>query len=295
MFYHQGKWFTTTNRKLNAFNSKWSSSMSFGNLFVEALEHECTINRFFSDMIEQQEGKKSILEKFQNSLDLNLQYFFLLRSTNENRIVTQAPTEEEPYLYHIATFDNQSLVNSTLPEHEVNVNLRKPEKISEFTLANLLDYVDNRVNPYSHQGVVCIGPNNEQVKIYHPKYQELSRVRGNEPSVKYRYLQIRTNPEMKEKLQSLYPNMTHHFVEYEHILAKIAYYICQSYVSRFIKKNFVVVPQEEYKVIQECHTWHLENREMNKISLEKVVEVLNQQSPTTLNHMIRRYKEEMTN
>lgn len=87
--------------------------------------------------------------------------------------------------------------------------------------------------------------------------------------------------------------MTSIFDDYENCLYNIAQSIYKSYVQRFIKHNQVVVPREEFQVIRECHSWHLSDRNTNRISLEKIITVLNKQPPTNLNHMIRRFKMEL--
>jgi len=85
----------------------------------------------------------------------------------------------------------------------------------------------------------------------------------------------------------LYPNFIVHFDNYERIIKNIANDILQAYISRFIKKNYVEVPVEEFQVIKACHTWHIENRIENKINITKVMDVLNQQPATNINKMIR--------
>ena len=96
-------------------------------------------------------------------------------------------------------------------------------------------------------------------------------------------------------LKELYPNFTKTFEEYENILLEIAKNINRAYVDRFIRNLYVSVPQEEYGVIRSCHEWHINDRSRNKISLSKVIEVLNQQEATSLNKMIKRYYLEQKN
>ena len=93
-------------------------------------------------------------------------------------------------------------------------------------------------------------------------------------------------------LYTLYPSQGPVFDDYENTLFDVARTIYRSYVQRFIKKNYVTVPREEFQVIKACHNWHLENRTENRISLDKVISVLNNQPPTALNRMIRRFKTE---
>ena len=63
----------------------------------------------------------------------------------------------------------------------------------------------------------------------------------------------------------------------------------------FIKKKFITVSKEEYIIMQARHKWHMENREKNRISLRKVIDIMNLQSSTHLNKMIRNYKLEKLN
>ena len=72
----------------------------------------------------------------------------------------------------------------------------------------------------------------------------------------------------------------------------IAKNVNNNYIRRFIKKKYVTVPKEEYLVMKAAHTWHLEDRSKNRISLRKVIELLNEQPPTNLNKMIRRHNSE---
>ena len=57
------------------------------------------------------------------------------------------------------------------------------------------------------------------------------------------------------------------------------------YVDRFIKKQYVTVPREEYNIIKACHTWHMEDRKRNRISFRKIKELLD--DPRCRNHYIK--------
>ena len=63
------------------------------------------------------------------------------------------------------------------------------------------------------------------------------------------------------------------------------------YVMRFVRREFAVVPQEQYPIVQQCHKYYIDNiRNRNGfVSLGVVKGILNQQNPTTLNIIIRRY------
>jgi hypothetical protein len=281
MFYFDGKWYTSTHRKLNAFRSKWASRESFGTSFKRALEVEVANNKELREGIPI--GEENLLERFQSTLDTDKQYMFLIRNTIDNRIVCQPPSE--PTVYHVGTFVEGDLVMTE------NVNVPYPTKHSFLNMDELCTHVQ-KIDPSKLQGVIVFAPENKQYKILNQEYQELFRARGNEPSIKYRYLQVRMVRKQVNMLYYLYPEMADTMDDYENTLYDIARGIYLAYVQRFIKKRFVTVPKEEYSVVRECHTWHSEDRANNRMSVEKVIDVLNQQPATYLNHMIRRFKTE---
>jgi hypothetical protein len=47
--------------------------------------------------------------------------------------------------------------------------------------------------------------------------------------------------------------------------------------------------------MDKCHKWHLLDRAKNKITIDKVIDILNEQKANDLNQMIRRFKAQKTN
>ena len=282
MFNFNGKWYLSTHRKLNAFRSKWSSRESFGTSFKNALSAEENNNTVFKSSLPEGDN---ILERFQSILDVKKQYMFLIRNTSDNRIVCAAP--ERPTVYHVGTF-----VDGVLSMTE-DVNIPCPKKINLLNVDDLTSFVD-KLSYKTCQGIIGFNKDNKQIKIVHKDYQELFRARGNEPSIKFRYLQVRMNRRLVNMLYHLYPELAETFDEYENTLYDIARSVYRAYVQRFIKKQYVTVQREEFAIIRECHAWHLTNRTENRISIEQIVRVMNEQPPTHLNHMIRRFRLELS-
>jgi hypothetical protein len=272
------KWYVSTHRKLDAFKSKWSSKESFGDLFLKGLEQEEINNKNFADSLGEGE---TLLERFQGTLDENKQYMFLVCNNDDNRIVCLPP--KNPKIYHVGTFIDGEL--ST----ERSLSICSPKKMEFETVLDLCNYASG-VDYNQIQGIICFMPNNSQFKVYSSKYKDLYDIRGNEPSVKYRYLQIRMDRKKNSMIYYLYPNSAQLFDEYENILFDIARNIYNAYVNRYIKKMYVTMPSEEFYVMKECHTWHLRDKKKNRISLDFVISIMNKQQPTNLNHMIRRFK-----
>ena len=278
MFHYGGKWYLSTNRKLDAFRSKWASRESFGSFFQKALEYEVENNERLRDALNFDKETDNIIEKFQGILDTSKQYMFLLLNNAENRIVCDAP--EHPTVFHVGTFINFEL------SMDEDVYIPHPRKHEFANIGELNSYV-KEVDYKVLQGVIVFAPDNKQYKIFNDEYKELYAVRNNEPSIKFRYLQVRMNKKYNDALHFLYPNFAPAFEEYENTLHDIAKEIQNSYIARFIKKEYVSVDVNRYSIISAVHRWHQIDRGNNKISLDKVIEVMNEQTPTNLNRMIR--------
>ena len=282
MFWFKNKWYSSTHRKLDFFKSKWASRDSFGSSFVIALETLVNNNEKFSEAISGSE-KETLLEKFQSILDTSKQYMFLLLNNSENRLVSDPP--ESPTIFHVGTF-----IDGTLSMDE-DIYVPYPNK-HKFKDVDALFYHVDDIDFRIAQGIIIFTPDNTQYKIYNKSYYNYYTVRGNESSIKYRYLQVRLQKDASNIMHFLYPDSSKDFDEYEDSIKEIGKNIYASYIDRFIRKQYVTVPVEEFNVIKECHSWHIEERLENRISLNKVMDVLNRQTPTNLNRMIRHLKME---
>jgi len=284
LFYFETKWFISTHRKLNAFKSKWASSESFGTTFKKALEKEVDRNIEFKNVLSSDtDTDKNILEKFTDFLDKDKQYMFLIEPCVENRIVCQI--NNDPFIYHVGTF-----VNGVL-DMNVDCKIKHPKQHYFNNIEEICNYVNN-INYKELQGIICFTPDNFQYKIINNTYLDFFKIRGNEPSLRFRYLNIRLDQEKTNKLYYLYPDSIPMFEEIENSIYNLAKYIYNSYVQRYIRKQFVTVPTEDFFVIRACHSWHEIDRINNRISLNKVIEELNKQTPTNINRMLRRIKNE---
>ena len=272
VFYYN-KWYVSTHRKLDAYKSKWSSNKSFGDEFEEALlqyTEKPGINGL-TDYLENKYGTEN-----------GTGYVFLLRNNSDNRLVCHSP--EKPTVYYVGTFFEQGdkfkiEEDFFIPKPTEHANLK--------TVNELVDYV-NSIKYTDKQGVILFNPNkNTQIKIYNPDYYDWYNVRGNESSVKFRYLQVRTNPILSTKLKILYPSYCAYFDEVEGRINSITKHIHNAYINRFICKKYTVVDSDEYKVVKECHGWHIADRKFNIVTIEKVMNSVNSMPPSTLNRLVK--------
>lgn len=282
MFNYKGVWFTTTHRKLNAFKSKWGSCESYGSTFKKALKNQINLREELSNSVKNTDT--NFFDGFQNTLDPANQYMFLVRNTNENRLVSTAPDLET--MYHVGTFVNGEL------DMDVDINVQKPRSLTFDTVESLHEYIST-THPADTSGLVVFCPGNLQFKISSNAYMSMFNVRGNQPSVKFRYLQIRTDKASNDTIRMMYPDNIKEFDEYEQLLSDIAKKIHDAYMQRFIHKQFVSVPVGEYMVIKCAHTWFWSDRDNRKVTFNVIRDILNEQKATSLNTMIKKHKHDL--
>jgi hypothetical protein len=287
VFNYKEKWYTTTHRKLDANRSKWGSRQSFGSYFAQALKEACRYDEALRELLGDDE-KHIVLNLHKNVLNPSRIYLFLLLANEHTRVVCDAV--ENPTVFHVGTIIDGKL------DHADNIQIRKPDVLNVSNLDDLIDWV-NTAPPTLYQGAIIFGLDNRQYKVLNENYKSSLLVRGNVPSVKFRYLQIRNDVDLVDRLLYLYPDKRRDFDKYEECLELSAKRIYTAYVNRFIHKQHTVVPQDEFNVMKKCHEWHCTDRNANHISLEKVRQVLSDQTPTFLNHMIRKmlYPSNMVN
>lgn len=280
VFFHSNKWYLSTHRKIDAYRSKWGNvnSSSFGDMFIDALEWEAS-NGSLKHL--KYESRETLFDAYCDTLDRGKNYTFLVRNTVDNRIVCDAP--EHPQVFFIGSFDRST--HELLDGNDSGLNT--PSTLNFSTLEELVDYV-NYIDWTKKQGVIVYMPNQKQVKVINYTYMDYFNARGNEPSIKFRYLQLRTTDEY-EKLYDLYPDYIPCFEKYERVIDYLTSKIYHAYVDRFIKGNRVPLPQPEYFVVQNIFNWYLKDRKRNKISLQVVKNQINSQTPTSLNKMIKPY------
>ena len=280
IFYFKDRWFVSMDKKLDIFSSR----CVYCNNFMDALNYEYKTNTNFRERLDKQPtAATSVLDKFLSSLEKENDYIFLLLNTRETRLVNLV--SEDPCIYHFGTV---VFTDPTCLDTDDSIDMKKLSRKVFPTVQDLRKYVQSLDIQYS-QGLICVSSDNKIFKIFNNRYYEYFNVRGTEPSIKFRYLQVRMDKKMTNMLYDMYSECIPMFEKYETALYEIAVLLYKSYVDRYIKKNRITLPKQEFHIINECHKWHFEDKVNNRISIDKIIEVLNLQTPTNLNQMIRRH------
>ena len=285
LFYYEdstkinGKWFLSTCKKINAFDSRWPTpqSVSFGDSFVEALHYLkiCEANPVGAskDVL-----KYTSLEDYTRHLDKNKVYTYILRNNLQNRIVCLAP--DVPTVYFVGAFDKTT---SLLVEGN-DSKIDWPCRHTFTSVDHLLKYV-HTINWKTKQGVIVYLPDQTQVKILNTEYKKYYQARDSASCIMYRYFELRREIYLKRNVETavdkmcrfkeLYGDYTNVFNLAEDRINMLASKIYKSYVNKYIRKKNVMLPENEFKVIQKCHNWHKLDRDNNRVSEGKVKEILN--------------------
>lgn len=262
VFYHK-KWFVSTHKRLDASTSRWGSNESFEDIFRRSIDNLGTSSGYN-------------YETFFDRLDKTRQYMFLIRNTKENRIVSLAPQNDKSSIYHVGTYiDGKFVVDD-------DIGIARPPEIKFENTEHLLQTVSS-MDPLFYQGVFACGDNGFY-KLINSMYHSLSKVRGNEPNLVKRYLEIRKSQEDFGAFAFLYKDSAHIFDNVEKNLNKIARNIHMTYMKRFISKQYAVVDPTRYGVLKACHSQYVQNRQ--PVTLDVVWRVLNEETSENLYRML---------
>jgi hypothetical protein len=273
LFYFNNKWHLSTQKRLNAFQSRWGSELSFGQLFIQGLINEYNNNAKLREKISYND-QDELYDNFLNLLDKTRVYVFFIQNSDENRIVIK--NGKNYILYHIGTFFN-NCKDFTLDN---DIYITHPNEIQFDNIQSIYEYISFNENN-NNFGVMVFLPNNKQFKIIDSKYKNMLNLRGNDPSVLRRYLFIRNTSE-KVDFINLYIDYVDDFKYLEKNLLLLSKYIHKKYVDRFIKKQYAAVSPAEYQIVKECHGWHIQDRKNNIVTLEKVQEFIYKHDPQNL-------------
>lgn len=235
LYHWCGRWNLSTHRKIDASNSYWLGP-SFGDMFYEAFDLDS------------------------ESLEKNKCYVFILQHP-QNRAIFNV---SKPFLPQVAVYDRETCVFNIVqsPEHT-------------FTRESLQEFLDEtaRDKMAEKAGVILFPENNfAPVKVMSDFYLQLREVRGNEPSLRNRYIRNLNNPTALELLIDNYPEFNRELADRQ--LDLLCKKLHQEYIIRYVKKSRQQIPKEEHVVLMRCHTWHREDPANNIVRFEKVKETL---------------------
>ena len=263
-------WYISTNSRLDAYTSYWSSRISFGKQFEDYVTSKFNIS----------------FEKFLESLNIEEKYFFILPTSGINRLGKKHDINEEKtiYLVGLEHSDGSFVCGSDLIDLNINgywTYLSKYEIKSEYD--KLLELIQKEgVNLTWYDG-------KKVVKCISEEYNKRCLIRNNEQNLIYRYIQLLKNPafsETLEKLKQMYPDFKFTLLV-DRKINTIANYIHSNYVTRYIKKGYVLIPKMFFFVMKKCHQRYLSTKE--KTTIDIIKKVIFEQDTKLITSLIRNF------
>lgn len=313
VFNANGEWYTITNKKLDAFTCKWSSkTKTFGchlakSIFSLLNPDHIGDKPFFDDV---SVSKEYVNQIWSSSLDPSTRYFFLLKSSNEERVVCDA----DEAILNIGVIDENNqltldkLVKLTDLSQYATVQIPIEHKFS--SLVDLIEKVRN-IDHTKCSGLLAIfktdfsGANIEanieqhiHVKLLNPRYKYLHSLRGNVTSLRFRLFQLiyLTNRELQlvspiepsyvEDFKKLYPECK----KIDEIVWVLVQEIFKIYQSLHVKHEICEqpLPQKMGNIIRFIHHEYLATKQPTTI--QKIADMISYIQPEQLNQLIREYE-----
>lgn len=267
LFFENNKWILSTFKRINAFESYWSSSKSFGELFLEALQFYFTEGDGKHKL--NTEHTNDIFDNFCNTLDTKYVYTFLLKTNKDTRMLcTPSP---HPTLFFTGIFSNGEYV-----EGNPTLLSLTPELLTFNTKEEVDDYVNN-VDYLKSQGVLVFLPNKTYIKIINPLYLMYKKIRGTEPNIEMAYCRIRKSDDDTIKMfHQLFPEFDSFL--FENKLNKVVNYLHNTYINRYIKKNYMFVEPIFNNLLKKAHSWHVLDRKTNIVTYLHIKHIIEEQT-----------------
>ncbi len=269
VFFYDGEWYISTHKKINGKLSRWSSP-TFGELFNECLGYDKDAHTDLS------------------FLNPDYCYVFMM-SHPQNSLVCKIP---QPILYHIVSYDtrnNMQVVNE--PIHHPRITYT-PQLLLK-TADELRAHVD-QMSWQIFSGVIMFLSDGTMCKVINREYYMKRQIRGNEPNLRIRYLQLAEIPGMSSKdLVDLLPEKKDFFDKVERDLQRLVHHLYGRYEYRYVNGNFLRLPREEFYFLEAFHVGHtglkgkyLSPDQKNSLK-EEIREKLEDCSPREINAMIK--------
>lgn len=313
------KWYTSTNRRLDAFNSKWAAkTTTFGLHFANAVQENIRAlndDEFFEEEDDSLEEKKKrcrnyLNEIYEANLDKSKKYMFLLEPCKEERIVC---TTSSPRFFNIGVFDKEN--NISLDEDvTMGFLVPKPKEVFFNDVKDMLDALSG-VDHLRIQGFIAIQRSKDHqdkhFKILNDQYKYYSDLRGNTSSISFRFLELDyqntiinlrhgTNHQTTSQTQKMLADFCRMYQFdsrplLEYIWTKIAKDLYNKYYNRYIIKGHAdpSITQKQDMILKTIHNHYVESvkdEHRQNTTPNKINDILFMQKPSVLNQLIGEYK-----
>ena len=256
LFYSNTEWYIATHRKINAYNS-FVCPKSFGELFEDILHF------------------KNVSQDFVNELNTDIVYSFII--THPKNVILLPVDLQKKDIMIANAYNKTSFVKENVHTIHLPSNITRPLEYK-----GTFDDMKKEIHSMKsvHSCGIFLQKNDTYLKFISPYYKNLKNLRGNNPSIGHRYVEMRQQNEQL-KLEEWFTDdinrtrINEMKQKYDALVTKLH----KLYISRFIKKVIREMPKEEFVTIHRCHQWYKEHSSSGSIVVRSVVEDILKDAP----------------
>lgn len=241
LYNYNGIWTTATKKCIDAKYSFWSNSKTFNEMFWEVFGHE-----------------KFDLSK----LDKDHTYIFALLHV-DNILVVKHTENSLVYLACINNITGENCENLDLSLFSINPKIRLSEKLNltEEDLVENYNFngegfskLDEKYFNPKKRGILIKYTNNRIYKVDFKEFVYVQKIRGNEPFIRIRYLELLNDPENLYHLTCYYSEHHFTFSMIHHTILSVCNEIYMLYRNTHVKHKITIDNTHEYfKTIKQLH------------------------------------------
>jgi len=180
--------------------------------------------------------------------------------------------------------DKYNLLNTTI--NNINVLAPQPYNFSSYDdLETLLHFMNE---DYKNVGIMIYHTETKhRTKMRNPNYEFVRYLRGNQPKLQYRYLELRQNDQVSAYLR-YFPEMYNDFIIFKKEIHAFTDALYKNYISCYIKKEKPLLEFQEKEFHNHMYSLHHDlykeklKEKNKKITKENVISYVNKIPPAVL-------------
>lgn len=273
LYHTQKGWLISTHRKLDAFKSKWGQSkLSFGDMFIQGINELYKDDNTFKERLDLHDDHQ-VIDKFLKTLDTSHQYVFIVNNM-ETRMVS---FPLKMCCVHLATFKDFK------PDYDDYIGVPKPCKVTIKSHEELVHAL-SMIPLDKLQGLLVVQQDKPVLKLLNSEYCKWLKIRGNTPSVLFRYIELMNDPDKLYHLRKLFPELHQTYKECDYLFTDICNQLHSLYINKFVRHEEIpIIPYHQYQILKKCHSWYHEDRENRRVTKAIVREIM-KEAPVSLRY-----------
>jgi len=246
---------------------------------VQSHEKQTTFYQMFLDAFRSSETQQLNELPFIESLSKNYSYSFVMQHP-DNHIVCKI---DEPKLYLVAVYDINDIDNKAIyipptvyEQWTIFDSIRGiidfPKQYDLTTYVQCEDTILSIQNDFNNIGMMLTNiETGERTALKNPAYDEIKKLRGNNPNLQYQYLCLRRMNKVKKFLQ-YFPQYTMTFSNFYKGFNDFVTNTHSSYVAYYIKKNPEPISKKYFPHIYKIHhTVYLPSLQSEKLIIRRKI------------------------